>query len=359
MWPDRRLLDLFKIDRPILLAPMAGVMDAELAIAVAKAGALAALPAGMLNAEQLRAQVMQFRTATANKPVNLNFFAHKLPVPNNAREHAWREKLKPYYVEYGIDPAAPVPTTNRAPFDAAMCAVVEELKPEVVSFHYGLPEAALVKRVKASGSKIICSATTVAEARFLETNGCDAVTAQGLEAGGHRGMFLSDDISTQLGLFALLPQVVDAVKVPVIATGGIGDARGMVAALALGAAGVQLGTAFLLCPEAKPLPPHRAALRAARDDSTALTNVFSGRPARGLINRAIRELGPISKIVPEFPLATGALAPLHAKAQAQGSGDFSPMLAGQAVALGRELPAGELIEKFVSEAQGLLRRMAS
>ncbi|MGC2717007.1 MAG: nitronate monooxygenase [Pseudolabrys sp.] len=357
MWPDRRLLDLFKIDHPILQAPMAGVMDAELAIAAARSGALAALPAGMLNPEQLRDQVGQFRTATANKPVNLNFFAHKMPVPNNAREHAWREKLKPYYVEFGIDPSAPVPTTNRAPFDLGMCGIVEDLKPEVVSFHFGLPDAALVARVKGAGCKVICSATTVAEARFLEVNGCDVVIAQGLEAGGHRGMFLSDDIATQVGLFALLPQVVDAVTVPVIAAGGIGDGRAVAAALALGAAGVQIGTAFLFCPEAKTLPPHRAALRAARDDGTALTNVFSGRPARGLINRAIRELGPISAIVPEFPLASGALAPLHAKAQALGSGDFSPMLAGQAATLGREMPAGELIKTFVSETQRLLRRM--
>ena len=359
MWPDCRLLDLFKIDQPILLAPMAGAMDAELAIAIAKAGGLGALPAGMLNAEQLRAQVAQFRAATSNKPINLNFFAHKMPVPNNAREHAWREKLKPYYLEFGIDPNAPVTAANRMPFDAAMCAVIEELKPQVVSFHYGLPEAALIARVKAAGCKVICSATTVAEARFLEAHGCDAVIAQGLEAGGHRGMFLSDDVGTQVGLFALLPQVVDAVKVPVIASGGIGDARAIVAALALGAAGVQIGTAFLFCPEAKALPPHRAALRAARDDSTVLTNVLSGRPARGLINRAIRELGPISEIVPEFPLASGALAPLHAKAQARGSGDFSPMLAGQAAALGRELPAGELIEKLVSDVREVLRRMTA
>jgi nitronate monooxygenase len=357
MGPDRRLLELFRIEHPILQAPMAGVMDAELAVAVAKAGGLGALPAGMLSADQVRAQVAQFRAATANKPVNLNFLAHKMPVPNNAREHAWREALKPYYVEFGIDPAAPVTTASRTPFDAAMCAVVEELKPEVVSFHYGLPEAALVARIKGAGSKVICTATTVAEARFLEAHGCDAVIAQGLEAGGHRGMFLSNDVDTQVGLFALLPQVADAVKVPVIASGGIGDARAIVAAFALGAAAVQIGTAFLFCPEAKTLPPHRAALRAARDDSTVLTNVLSGRPARGLINRAIRELGPISEIVPEFPLASGALAPLHAKAQAQGSGDFSPMLAGQAAPLGRELPAGELVAKLVAETQDLLARI--
>ena len=354
MWPDRTLLDLFAIDVPILQAPMAGASDAELAIAVAKTGGLGALPAGMLSGEQVRAQVEQFRAVAGDRPLNLNFLAHKMPMPSNAREHAWRERLKPYYLEFGIDPATPVADSARKPFDAASCAIVEETRPAVVSFHYGLPEKELMARVKAAGCKIICSATTVDEARFLETNGCDAIIAQGVEAGGHRGMFLSTDPATQVGLFALLPQVVDAVKVPVIATGGIADARTMAAALTLGAAAVQIGTALLFCPEAKILPPHRAALRAARDDSTVVTNVFSGRLARGLVNRAIRELGPVSDIVPEFPLASGALAPLHAKAQAQGSGDFSPMFAGQAAALGREMPAGQLIRILAAEALDLL-----
>jgi nitronate monooxygenase len=359
MWPDQTLLDLFAIDVPVLQAPMAGASDAELAIAVAKAGGLGALPAGMLDGEQVRAQVGQFRAAAKDKPLNLNFLAHKMPVPNNARENAWRERLKPYYLEFGIDPAAPVAGAARKPFDAAACAIVEEIRPAVVSFHYGLPEKELVARVKTAGCKIICSATTVGEARFLEANGCDAIIAQGLEAGGHRGMFLTTDVTTQIGLFALLPQVVDAVKIPVIATGGIGDARTMAAALTLGAAAVQIGTAFLLCPEAKILPPHRAALRTAHDESTVVTNVFSGRPARGLVNRAVRELGPISDIVPEFPLASGALAPLHAKAQAQGSGDFSPMFAGQAAALGHELPAGQLVRKLATEALQLLPQTPS
>jgi nitronate monooxygenase len=358
MWPDRRLLDLLAIDLPILQAPMAGATDAELAIAVAKAGGLGALPAGMLSGEHIRAQVEQFRAAAGDKPLNLNFFAHKMPLPNNAREDEWRERLKPYYLEFGIDPAAPVRGAARRPFDAATCAIVEEFKPAIVSFHYGLPEKELMARAKAAGCKIICSATTVEEARFLEANGCDAIIAQGLEAGGHRGMFLSLDPATQVGLFALLPQVVDAVKVPVIATGGIGDARAIAAALMLGAAAVQIGTAFLFCPETKILPPHRAALRAARDDSTVITNVFSGRAARGLFNRAIRELGPNSDIVPEFPFASDALAPLHAKAQARGSGDFSPMFAGQAAALGRELPAGDLTRKLAAEAAELLQRMS-
>ncbi len=357
MWPDRRLLDLFKIDHPIVLAPMAGAMDAELAIAVAQAGGLGSLPVAMLNEQQMRVQLEKFRAAT-DKPINLNFFAHKPPALNNAREHAWREKLKPYYVEFGVDPAAPVPSSNRTPFDASLCAAVEELKPEVVSFHYGLPEAGLVRRVKAAGSKVMSSATTVAEARWLEENGCDAVIAQGYEAGGHRGMFLTDNLATQIGTFALVPQIVDAVKLPVIATGGIGDARAIAAALALGAAAVQIGTAFLFCPESKISAPHRAALKAARDDGTVLTNVMTGRPARGIVNRVMRELGPISDVAPEFPLAAGALAPLHAKAQAQGSGDFSSMWAGQVAALGREMPAGELTVTLAEEAQALMRRMA-
>ena len=354
MWPDRTLLDLFAIDVPVLQAPMAGASDAELAVAVAKAGGLGALPAGMLSGDQIRAQVEQFREATGGRPFNLNFLAHTMPVPNNTREHAWRERLKPYYLEFGIDPATPVAGAARNSFDAAMCVIVEETKPTVVSFHYGLTEKELMTRIKAAGCRIICSATTVDEAKFLETNGCDAIIAQGFEAGGHRGMFLSTDPATQVGLFALVPQVVDAVKVPVIATGGIADARTMAAALTLGAAAVQIGTAFLFCPETKILPPHRAALRVARDESTVVTNVFSGRLARGFVNRAIRELGPISDIVPEFPLASGALAPLHAKAQAQGSGDFSPMFAGQAAALGRELPAGQLIRTLAAGALDLL-----
>ncbi|HEX5211202.1 MAG TPA: nitronate monooxygenase [Pseudolabrys sp.] len=357
MWPDRRLLDLLKIEHPIVQAPMAGAMDTELAIAVAQAGGLGSLPAGMLDAARLRAQVEKFRAAT-DRPVNLNFFAHKPPVPNNAREHAWREKLKSYYAEFGIDPAAPVPSSNRAPFDDALCAAVQDLKPEVVSFHYGLPAAALVERVKSAGCKVMSSATTVAEARWLEAHGCDVVIAQGVEAGGHRGMFLTEDLTTQIGTFALVPQIVDAVKVPVIASGGLGDARAIVAALALGAAAVQIGTAFLFCPESKITAPHRAALKTVGDDGTVVTNVISGRPARGLINRVIRELGPISDIVPEFPLAGGALAPLHAKAQAQGSGDFTGMWAGQAAALGRELPAARLTAILAEEAQALMRRMA-
>jgi nitronate monooxygenase len=358
MWTDRRILELFGIEHPIVLAPMAGAMDTALAVAVAQGGGLGSLPAALLTAEQLREQAASFRAQTSGRSLNLNFFAHVPPVPNNAREDAWRERLKPYYVEFGIDPAAPVPSSNRAPFDEAFCAVVEEVRPEVVSFHFGLPAEALVERVKAAGCKVISTATTVEEARWLEAHGCDAIIAQGNESGGHRGMFLTKEPATQAGTFALIPQVADAVEVPVIAAGGITDARGIAAARMLGAAGVQIGTGYLFCPESKIAAPHRAALKTARDDSTVVTNVLTGRPARSILNRAVRELGPVSEIAPEFPLAAGALAPLRAKAQAQGSGDFSPLWSGQAAALGRELPARELTVKLADEAQMLMRKAA-
>src|SRR6516225_10124621 len=307
MWPDRRLLELFNIELPIVQAPVAGAMDWELAVAAAEAGALASLPCAMLNPDQVREQMAKIRART-KKPVNLNFFCHTPPVLNNAREARWRERLAPYYRELAIDPAAPVPSSNRTAFNSVMCDVVEETKPDVVSFHFGLPEPALLQRLKAGRFLVMSSATTAAEARWLEARGVDAVIAQGNEAGGHRGIFLSDDIATQAGTFALVPQVVDAVKVPVIAAGAVTDARGIAAAFALGAAGVQIGTAYLWCPEAKISAPHRAALKSARDDGTALTNLMTGRPARGFINRLMREVGPISEVAPEFPLAAGALA---------------------------------------------------
>jgi nitronate monooxygenase len=362
MWPDRRLIDLFKIELPIVQAPVAGAMDWELAAAAAAAGALGSLPCAMLSAAQIREQMGRIRARTRN-PINLNFFCHAAPVLSNAREATWRERLRPYYQELAIDPAAPIPSSHRTAFDATMCEVVEETKPEVVSFHFGLPAPDLFDRIKAGGFLVMSSATSAAEARWLEQRGVDAVIAQGFEAGGHRGIFLTENVTAQLasqaGTFALVPQVVDAVKVPVIAAGAVTDARGIAAAFALGAAGVQIGTAYLWCPEAKISAPHRAALASARDDGTAVTNLMTGRPARGIINRVMREIGPISDVAPEFPLAAGALAPLRAKAEAQGSGDFSPMWAGQAAALGRALPAGELTRKLAAEALQRMQVMGS
>jgi nitronate monooxygenase len=358
MWPDRRLLDLLNIEHPIVQAPMAGAMDWELAAAVSEAGGLGSLPCAMLKPEQIREQVEKIRGRT-RKPINVNFFCHKPPRVDNARAAAWRDRLAPYYRELGLDPNAAVKAPSRAPFDAEMCEVLIELRPRVASFHFGLPEAPLVARVKAAGCLIFSSATTAAEARWLVEHGADVIIAQGYEAGGHRGMFLTEDLAAQVGTFALVPQVADAAKVPVIAAGGITDARGIAAAFALGACGVQMGTAFLFCPEAKISALHRTALKAARDDGTALANVMTGRPSRGFYNRLMRELGPMSEVAPEFPLAAAAVAPLRAKAEAQDSGEFSPLWSGQAAALGRQMPARELLAKLSAEARQHLVRLGA
>jgi nitronate monooxygenase len=351
MWPDRRLLDLFGIEHPIVQAPMAGAQGSALAIAVSGAGGLGSLPCALLSTEQLRNELQIIRQRT-DKPFNLNFFCHEKPKADPAREAKWVDRLAPYRSELGVEKATV--SGGRAPFGEEACALVEEFKPRVVSFHFGLPNDALLRRVKAADVVVIASATTVAEARWLEDRGVDAIIAQGAEAGGHRGMFLSDDIASQPGTFALVPQVVDAVRVPVIAAGGIGDARGIVAALALGAAGVQIGTAYLLTPESTISQIHRAALKAARDDETVLTNVFTGRPARGIVNRAIRALGPMSVEAPAFPNAANAMVPLRAKAEADGSGAFTPLWSGQAPGFARETPAGDLT---LDLARSALRRL--
>jgi nitronate monooxygenase len=348
-WTDRRILDLFGIDVPIVQAPMAGATTTDMVIAVSEAGGLGSLGCAMLDAGQLRTDLGVIGQRTA-RSINVNFFCHAAPEPDAEREAAWRRQLQPHYEAFGADVANVPSGPLRAPFDETLCDVVAEFRPPVVSFHFGLPEPRLLERVRQTGAKIISSATTVAEARWLEAQGCDAIIAQGYEAGGHRGMFLTNDVGGQAGTLALVPQIVDAVRVPVIAAGGIADGRGIVAALALGAAAVQVGTAYLLCPEAKVTPLHREALRSARDDNTVLTNVFTGRPARGLANRFVREVGPISDHAPQFPLAANAVMPLRAAAEASGTGDYSPLWSGQSAALGRELGAGKLTRQLAAEA---------
>lgn len=355
MTPDRRLLDLFRIDLPILAAPMAGAAGVELAVAVASAGGLGSIPCAMLPLDAARAQVGVFRQRVA-APVNMNFFCHTAPTDDPTALDRWRQRLGSYYRELGVPLDAPM-GPGRNPFDEAWCAVVEELKPEIVSFHFGLPPEPLMTRVRATGAKIIASATTVAEARYLAEHGCDAIIAQGAEAGGHRGIFLDGPLSAQPGTFALVPQVADAVGVPVIAAGGIADGRGMAAAFALGAAAVQIGTAYLRCPESLVSNLHRAALGQARDDQTVLTNVFTGRPARGILNRLVREVGPIAADAPPFPTATGSVTPIRTAAEAAGSADFSPLWAGQAVALGREGGAAELTRQWAAEAEAVMGRL--
>ncbi len=357
MWQDRRILDLFGIEQPVLLAPMAGAAGSSLAMAVSAAGGLGAIPCAMLTPEQIRAELGIFRQRTG-APINLNFFSHRNPPLDETREAEWRTRLKPYYDEFGLDPETVPAGAGRNPFNEQSCAIVEEYRPEIVSFHFGLPDQDLLQRVRETGAKIIASATTVAEARWLEERGCDAIIAQGAEAGGHRGIFLENDVTTQPGTMALVPQVVDAVSVPVIAAGGIADGRGIAAAFMLGASAVQIGTAYLQCPEALTSPLHRQALANARDDRTVITNIFTGRPARGIINRFIGELGPINEAAPDFPLATAACMPLRKAAEGRGSGDFSPLWAGQAAGLAKPMPATDLTQMLAEDAQTLLSRAA-
>lgn len=341
------LRELLGIELPIIQAPMAGVQGSALAVAVSNAGGLGSLPCAMLSLDALRNELATIRAQTT-RPFNANFFCHVPPAVNAEREAAWRAALSPYFKAFGIDASAIAAGPGRAPFSAEVAEVLSEFKPAVVSFHFGLPSADLLARVRAWGPKILSSATTVEEARWLEAQGVDAVIAQGLEAGGHRGIFLSDDLTTQVGTFALLPQVVQAVKIPVIAAGGIVDAKGVVAAMTLGAAGVQVGTAYLLCPESTTSAVHRAALKSEAARHTALTNIFTGRPARGIVNLIMNELGPMCTATPSFPLATAAIAPLRARAEGHGSGDFSPLWSGQNASGCKEIPAADLTRELAA-----------
>ncbi|PQV49821.1 nitronate monooxygenase family protein [Paraburkholderia sp. BL21I4N1] len=355
-WRDERILSLFGIDLPIIQAPMAGVGNAQLAIAVARAGGLGSLPCALLSVDKAREAVTLIRTQTA-APLNLNFFCHAPSPRDEQRLAAWSEIIRPHAVSAGLplEPTLPAhPGIDT--FNESWCAFLENVAPEVVSFHFGLPDAALVARVRAAGAKIVSSATTVAEARWLAANGCDAIIAMGTEAGGHRGTFLPGELDTQAGTLALVPQIVDAVDTPVIAAGGIADGRGLAAALMLGASAVQIGTAYLLADEIALPPIYRHALEQAGDQSTVLTNIFTGRPARAIVNRAVRELGPLSAHAPQFPFAGLALASLRAHAEAAGSDDFTPLWSGQSVSLARALPAAEITRRIAGQALDVLRQ---
>jgi nitronate monooxygenase len=320
---------------------MAGVQGSALAIAVSNAGGLGSLPCAMLTPDQMRSELSAIRTST-DKPYNVNFFCHTQPPADPEREAAWRDLLSTYYKEYEVPSDAISAGPGRAPFSEESAELLAEFKPAVVSFHFGLPAETLTLCVKAMGSLVFSSATNVEEALWLEDHGADVVIAQGLEAGGHRGTFLSEDLTMQMGIFALLPQIVKAVKLPVIAAGGIADAAGVAAAMELGAVAVQIGTGYLLCPEATTSSVHRAALRSEAARHTALTNLFSGRPARGIVNRIMSELGQINKAVPQFPLASSAIAPLRAKAESLGDNGFSPLWCGQNASGCVELPAADV-----------------
>lgn len=331
---------------PLVQAPMAGSQGSGLALAVCAAGAVGSLAAAMLPPEALQAELQTLHDQ-ATGPWNVNFFCHTPPAPDPAAEARWREALRPIFDEAGIDPGSVPAGAGRVPFSHEIADVVEPFRPPVVSFHFGLPAPDLLARVKSWGSVVLSSATTVQEALWLQDRGIDAVIAQGLEAGGHRGMFLTHQLGTQLGTMALVPQIAAAVKVPVIAAGGIADANGVRAAMALGASGVQVGTAYLCCPEATTSALHRAALMSEAARHTELTTLFSGRPARGIVNRLMRELGPLNPAAPAFPLATAAVAPLRAHFEGLGRTDCTPLWSGQNASGCRAVPAAEITATLV------------
>ena len=345
-WRDRRLIERLGIEAPVVQAPMAGAIDENMAIAVARGGGLGSIPCALLTPDIARDQIERMRAAI-DAPVNLNFFCHINPP--RGEDGAWRAALEPYYAEFGVGaPATPPPP--RRPFDEAMCALVEAVRPAMVSFHFGLPAEPLLERVRATGALVTAAATSVAEARWLAERGVDAVIAQGWEAGGHSGRFLPADPASYMGTFALVPQVADAIGIPVIAAGGIADARGIAAALLLGASAVQIGTAYLACPESLISPLHRELLGSEAAETTVLTNVFTGRAARGIANRLVRDQGPISPDAPPFPYAAEALTELKRADPA----NFGSLWAGQAARLSRVEGAEALTRRLAREALALL-----
>jgi nitronate monooxygenase len=339
--------ELLGIEFPVIQAPMAGVQDAELAAAVSNAGGLGSLPCAMLDAAALEASLLRLTDLT-DKPFNVNFFCHETPTVSAEEAQNWYQSLATYFVELGVEPPDGNQGAFREPFSDAALSVLAQFRPAVVSFHFGLPSHAQMEQIKRWGACIIASATTLDEALWLAERGVDAVIAQGLEAGGHRGSFLTQDMTTQIGTMALVPQICARVSIPVIAAGGIASPEGVAAAMALGAAGVQAGTAFLLCPETKTTPLHRAALSSAASQHTALTNVFTGRPARSIVNRLIREVGPMAASASAFPSAAGPVALLRSVAEPQGNDDFTPLWCGQNATGCRELPAADVLRFLAS-----------
>lgn len=353
-WPDERFRDLFGNRHPIIQAPMAGAGGVALAAAVIAGGAVGSLPCALLTPDQVRGQVAELR-ASVTGPLNLNFFCHVMP--EGTDDSSWRALLAPFYAEYGLPPSGDAGAA-RFPFDDAMAAAVEDIRPELVSFHFGLPPAPLLERVRVTGARILASATSIGEARWLAERGVDAVIAQGFEAGGHAGRFLDAPAEEQMGLFALLPQIVDAIDLPVIAAGGIADGRGVAAALTLGAAAVQIGTAFLHCPESQIGAAHRDALCDDAAEHTAFTNLFTGRLARGLPTRLTDALGRVRDEAPPFPAAAAALAPLVRAAAERGETGFSALWAGQAARLAAPMPARDLVARLAGDTLAILERRA-
>ncbi len=355
MWPRTELTGLLGIEHPIIQAPMAGSTTPALAAAVGIAGGLGSIGCAKMSAEELMTTAADIRALTS-QAFNFNFFAHSEARDETQISPEVHTRLISAYQEKGLGepPASAKSSTSLyKTFNEEILQALLEIKPEVVSFHFGLPPSEMVDALREAGCVILCSATTVAEAEMLARNGVDAIIAQGWEAGGHRGTFEVSYEDFGIGTMALVPQIVDAVDVPVIAAGGIADGRGIAAAFALGASGVQLGSAFLSCPEASISEAHREALENARDDDTRLTRAFSGRPARARNNRYMESMVERRNRFPDFPLMYHFSTPLK-QSSTRYDDDYGFLLYGQAASLNRNLPAGELVAKLVAEAQALI-----
>ncbi|WP_392344069.1 NAD(P)H-dependent flavin oxidoreductase [Pseudoalteromonas prydzensis] len=339
-------VSFFNTHLALIQAPMAGVQDFRLAAAVSNAGGLGSLPCAMLSKEQLLSELSSLTKAT-DKPYNLNFFCHTPASYTPPQKQQWHKLLSPYFDELNIDDTTLGMTASRQPIDADTVALIAPFKPPVVSFHFGLPASDIMQQIKSWGGKVISTATTVDEAKWLEANGADAVIAQGLEAGGHRGHFLSMDLSLQQPTAVLVEQCVRELNIAVIAAGGIATVDDVKQMYSLGAALVQVGSAYLLCQEATTSALHRDAILQQAPDSTALTTLFSGRAARGIENRVMRELGTMPQQAPAFPFASIALSALRAKSEAQGKSDFSPLWCGQKYIAREGISAAEITKLLV------------
>jgi nitronate monooxygenase len=354
MWPDHRLTDLLKIDHPIIQAPMSGSATAELAAAVCNAGGMGSLACAETTPDQVRAEASDLRGRT-NRPFNLNFFVGDAPITPPVVLERTRERLRPWYDELGLGaPPDRLPELGPA-FDDTHLALLFDIHPAVVSFHFGVPRSQAITALKDAGIILISTATTVAEAQALEAAGMDAIIAQGWEAGGHRGSHQTTEPTQGIGTMALVPQIADAVGVPVIAAGGIGDGRGIAAAFMLGASGVQLGTAFLSCPEAGTDTARRALLARATETDTMVTDAFSGRSARTVRSRYAEAMEASREPLPAF-LQMYALSDPLLDAKADEVANFH--LYGQAARLNRALPAADLVGLLVAETARVFARLA-
>jgi nitronate monooxygenase len=347
MWPDTRLCDLLGIDHPIIQAPMAGTTGPEIVAAVSNAGGMGSHGCATLPLDVLEKEMYAISGLT-NRPVNLNFFCHTPPQMEPGHHEALLTALAPYYEAAGVDAPNDLPVPNFDTFGEAHLELLLRHPPAVVSFHFGLPERHAVTALKDAGCKILCSATTVEEALWLAERGVDAIIAQGWESGGHRGVFLELENDAQVGLFSLLPQIVDAVDLPVIAAGGIADGRGIVAALTLGAAGVQIGTAFITAPDARRKKHHPETVATGNDSSTRISRSVSGRPARAHRTDWLDAVASV-KAAP-FPLMYHYTAPL----QAADSAKHQFSLYGQSAKLSPEGNAGDRLQALVAQAQKLM-----